>query len=138
MEIRILFELHGRTWYFNPLHSELMDLGHPDCSCPESQGDGLAKTICDSQYTMSFHGTLKGLETENVTIWPNDSEEDKREFGLEGVDTTMIVRRLGECYDKGVADAKKLIESPEYAVVLPWVNDYDDDELPDDIEEVDC
>jgi hypothetical protein len=124
MEIRSTFELHGRTWYFNILHPELLGMPQPDCNC--------GGEACCAQYTQAFEGTVRGLETENVTIWPDASESEKRELGLEGWDMTMIVRRMGNCYDRGVSDAKKLIESPEYAIVLPWVTDgppleYDDE-----------
>ena len=129
VEIRVTFELHDRTWYFNILHPELMGMGQPDCSCG---GDA-----CCTQYSQAFSGTIRGLETENVTIWPDASESEKKEWGLEGLDTTMIVRRMGDCYDRGVSDAKKLIESPEYAIVLPWVTDVWDGPPLDNIEEVD-
>ena len=105
VEIRVAFELHDRTWYFNILHPELMGMGQPDCSCG---GDA-----CCTQYSQAFSGTIRGLETENVTIWPDDND----------LKLGMICQRIGECYDKGVSDAKKFIESPEYSVVLPWVTD---------------
>ena len=100
-DIKMIFECHGKMWHFHIFNPELLKMGETNYM----------------QYSQSFMGTISGLETENVTIWPDDNE----------LNLGMIVKRICPGYDRGVEDGKKFLESPDYASLLPWLTQEDVD-----------